>query len=272
MNGASVRFAWDFEWRLTLFSLLLFPALVSLGFWQLDRAEEKVALAAAEQARSVQRAQSLASLLSDSRPAELAFTPVELRGRFHPEWSVLKDNQLREGRYGVDVLGLFYDEDAQRWALLNRGWVLADPARRSLPAIEIPAGEITVQAAVYMPPGDPYTLAPENTESLEWPLLAQDPSDPLLQQAIATALGAELFPLELRLAPDQPGGFRRDWPLVNSSPAKHRGYALQWFTMAAALLVLFVLRSSNLWAVLRGRRGQEPGAGKATEHDGDQSQ
>jgi len=43
------------------------------------------------------------------------------------------------------------------------------------------------------------------------------------------------------------------WPVVNVSPAKHRGYAVQWFTMAAALIVFFVFRSSNLWALLRGK-------------------
>ena len=29
------------EWRITLFTLLLVPALLWLGFWQLDRADEK---------------------------------------------------------------------------------------------------------------------------------------------------------------------------------------------------------------------------------------
>ena len=63
--------------------------------------------------------------------------------------------------------------------------------------------------------------------------------------------------LQLRLAADQPAGFRRDWPVVNVSPAKHRGYALQWFTMAAVLLLLFVLRSSNIVGLLRGNHGEE---------------
>ena len=37
----------DFEWRITLFTLVLLPLLISLGFWQLQRAEEKAQLAAA---------------------------------------------------------------------------------------------------------------------------------------------------------------------------------------------------------------------------------
>jgi cytochrome oxidase assembly protein ShyY1 len=42
-----------------------------------------------------------------------------------------------------------------------------------------------------------------------------------------------------------------DWQLVNTSPDKHRAYAVQWFTMAVVLLVFFLLRSSNLWQLLR---------------------
>jgi cytochrome oxidase assembly protein ShyY1 len=81
----------------------------------------------------------------------------------------------------------------------------------------------------------------------------QSVSSPALQALLSAGLSEPLFPWELRLAPDQPGGFRRDWPVVNVSPEKHRGYALQWFTMAAALLLLFVFRSSNLLSLVRGQ-------------------
>ncbi|PTB95618.1 SURF1 family protein, partial [Marinobacter sp. Z-F4-2] len=32
---------WQFDWRLLMFSGLLLPVLLSLGVWQLNRAEEK---------------------------------------------------------------------------------------------------------------------------------------------------------------------------------------------------------------------------------------
>jgi cytochrome oxidase assembly protein ShyY1 len=250
------RLRFDLEWRLTAFTVLLFPALLSLGFWQLSRGEEKAAIAAAQEARAAQPPVPLAQLLRGAQRVELAYTPVRLRGEFHPAAMLLKDNQLRDGRYGVDVVALFRDADAGRWVLLNRGWVPADPARRSLPEIATPTAMQRLVASVYIPPGEPYTLAPEALPEA-WPLLVQNPVDPQLRRALEQRLGGDLYPFELRLAADQPAGFRRDWPVVNVSPAKHRGYAVQWFTMAAALLILFVLRSSNLYAVLRGR-SEEP--------------
>jgi cytochrome oxidase assembly protein ShyY1 len=244
---------WDIEWRLALFTALLLPLLVSLGFWQLSRAEEKVLLAEQETRRAARAPAPLADLLGGP-VSGLAFLPVKVSGYFHPEILIYKDNQLRGGRYGVDVLGLFYDRAADHWVLLNRGWVPADPARQSLPEVAIPDGELTLDTRAYVPPGEPYVLEAERFDRMTWPLLVQDIGAPALRRALEETLDAPLFAVELRLLPGQPGGFRRDWPIMNSSPAKHRGYALQWFTMAAALLLLFVLRSSNLAALLRGRR------------------
>ena len=243
----------DFEWRLTLFSAILLPLLIGLGFWQLERAEEKTRIAAQQAQRAALPAVPLSDLDARAEPHELAYRATEVSGHFHQSAVIYLDNQLRGGRYGVDVLGLFYDRGSDRWALLNRGWVPADPARRSLPDVPIPSGDMTLRASVYVPPGEPYTLAEEDYSALAWPLLVQDAGDAALHRALERELGGRLFPQVLRLGAAQPHGFRRDWPLVNSSPERHRAYALQWFTMAAALLLLFVLRCSNIAAVLRAR-------------------
>jgi len=39
---------------------------------------------------------------------------------------------------------------------------------------------------------------------------------------------------------------------VNMSPQMHQGYAVQWFAMAAVLLVFYLLRSSNVWQLVTG--------------------
>jgi cytochrome oxidase assembly protein ShyY1 len=163
------------------------------------------------------------------------------------------DNQLRGGRYGHDVISLFVDEASGCTVLLNRGWVPGDPARRSLPEIDVPRDELRLMARVYVSPGDPYVLEEERFDSLTDRMLVQQAGSPTLRAALAAAVDGPLFEHELRLLPGQPAGFRRDWPLMNVSPAKHQGYALQWFTMAAALALLFLLRSSNLATFWRRR-------------------
>ncbi|MFT7286445.1 MAG: surfeit locus 1 family protein [Halieaceae bacterium] len=249
------RLELDLEWRMTLLTVLLLPMLVALGFWQLQRADEKRELAERYSQRAAQAPVSLAALRdATSTPHERAFRRVYVSGHFVPEVVILLDNQVRDGRYGQDVLALFEDRESEFTVLLNRGWVPADPARRSLPQLEVPTGEIALLARVYVSPGEPYLLAEENFGEVTWPLLVQSPSSGALRQALQTRIDTPLFPQQLRLAADAEHGFRRDWPVVNVSPEKHQGYALQWFTMAAALLVFFCLRSSNLAAVLRSTR------------------
>jgi len=243
----------DLEWRTTVLTVVLAPILIALGFWQLERADEKRAIAAKNEVRAAAPAQALASV-ADRSPQGLAFRRVRLEGRFLPEPVIFLDNQIRDGRYGHDVLNLFLDEAAGEVVLLNRGWIPGDPSRRSLPDVSTPTETLTLQAAIYVPPGDPYTLAPETFASVAPRMLVQQANSPALRTVLESASGRPLFPRELRLEPGEEGGFRRDWPVVNVSPRKHQGYALQWFTMAAVLLLFFVLRSTNLTTVLGLRR------------------
>ncbi|EED32066.1 cytochrome oxidase complex biogenesis factor, membrane protein [gamma proteobacterium NOR5-3] len=241
----------DLEWRTTLATLLLFPALIVLGFWQLDRAQEKTDIALRESQRAMAPAVSLTTL-RDVAGAELAFRKVTVSGHYVQDAVILLDNQIRDGRYGHDVYGLFYDQPSEQYVLLNRGWVPGDSSRRSLPQIDVPVGDFTLNAKAYVPPGEPYLLAQDEFAGLQWPLLVQTADSQALRDLLQDELGAPVFATELRLAVDDATGFRRDWPVVNVSPQKHQGYALQWFTMAAALLLIFVFRSSNILSFRRG--------------------
>jgi len=247
----------DLEWRTTLLTALLLPALIALGFWQLERADEKTAIASQQAARVSAEARPLAELVDLAEP-ELAYRRAIVSGYFLPGVVIFLDNQMRDGRYGHDVYSVFVDEPSGLAVLLNRGWVTGDPARRSLPDTDIPEGSFRLTASVYVPPGEPYLLAADSVSSLDDPILVQDASARALRQLVSDSTGFRLFPRELRLAPDQPAGYRRDWPVVNVAPEKHRGYAVQWFTMAAALLLFFVARSSNILSVIRGDRGGAP--------------
>jgi len=250
----------DLEWRTTLLTLVLLPILVALGNWQLERADEKRELAARHAARQSAPPVSLVTL-EDRAPGALADRRVVLNGYYLDEPLIFIDNRLRNGRYGHDVVSVFMDEASGEAVLLNRGWVPGDPSRRSLPEVSTPPGVQVLEATVYVSPGDPYVLEADTFEELPPRVLVQENNSPALRRAVEAASSLRLFPRELRLLPGQPTGFRRDWPVVNQSARKHEGYALQWFTMAAVLCLVFVLRSSNLAAVLGyRRRAGEPAA------------
>ena len=72
-------------------------------------------------------------------------------------------------------------------------------------------------------------------------------------QALAPALGvAALAPRVLRLDPDLPIGYARDLDLLPNTlpPERHLGYAVQWFALALAMLVIAALLT---WRLRGGR-------------------
>ena len=244
----SQGFRFEADWRTTLFALVLVPALAGLGFWQLSRAEEKAVIAEEFERKRAREPAALAEL-AGAESAELAYHPVRLSGQFRSEY-FLQDNRLVQGRYGNEVLGVF-ELAGGGLALVNRGWIVADPARQSLPEAPVVEGPVSITGSVYVAPGAAYTLA-EDPYLGDWPIRVQA----LDMAKAAGALGVtedKLFAYPVRIDEGQAGALYVDWPVVNVSPAKHFGYAVQWFAMSMVLAVLYILRSTNLLALWRGR-------------------
>ncbi len=239
----------DPEWRITLFTVILVPLMASLGFWQLQRAEEKALLAADWEVRQRQAPVPLGQLVGKS-PDDIAYQRVALSGTVSGEEYFLLDNKIRQGRFGYEVLAVLHGGEQQ--VLVNRGWIEADPARRSLPQVPALDGRLEWTGHVYVSPGEPYLLA-EQQLSEGWPKLIQA----VEMEKIQPILGGDVFPYPVRLEAEQPGALVTDWLIVNVSPGKHRGYAVQWFSMAVVLLIFYLLRCSNLWQVISGRTEKE---------------
>ncbi|MEM6579981.1 MAG: SURF1 family protein [Pseudomonadota bacterium] len=254
MSGSRPPLSLDLEWRTTLFVLLLFPLLIALGFWQLSRADEKAAMELSWDIRQNQPPEALAGLFD--QPAEaLAYLPVVVTGEFLQDRHFLLDNRVRQGIFGYEVLSVMKLDATADLAIINRGWVPGDPARRELPVIPNVEGSVVLRGHVYVPPGDPYLLAEQELAN-EWPKLVQAVEMDKLSAALRPLETGAVFPYEVRSDDGQPGALSVEWQLINVSPVKHQAYAVQWFAMAAALLLLFVFRSSNLWHWLRPKKSQ----------------
>ena len=214
----------------TLVVLALLPGLIALGCWQLRRADEKRDLLATYTERQIEAPVTADRLRQLPDPA---FYPVHLYGRFDAGHSLLLDNQMRDGKAGVELLQPFHDQASGLWLLVNRGW-LAWPDRRVPVRFDTPSQALALDATVYVPPGKTFQLHPDNPDG-QWPqlLTAIDPAG-LWQQ-----LGREGFAQELRLQPG-PAAYRLDWPVVAMGPEKHQGYAVQWFALASALVLLYL--------------------------------
>lgn len=243
MSASKVGFRFQPEWRISLLTALLLPTLVGLGFWQIQRAEEKASLASAFEEQQLMPPAALTALWES--PAEtLAYRSVEVVGEYVPDAYFLLDNRTWEGQSGYEVLQVMRLETGEG-VLINRGWVSAGADRGHLPEVPAPSSGQRITGHVYVSPGQPYLLAPQ-VLSDDWPQRIQAVEMDKLAVPVQSRLGGRLFPYPIRIDAEAPGALRVNWTVINVSPDKHYAYAVQWFSMALVLLLVYLLQSSNL--------------------------
>lgn len=212
------------------------PVLIALGFWQLDRAEQKGALVAA-----FERMADAPPIAADvgrmgERPTQ--YRRVVVTGEYLAERSLLRDNITHKGRAGYHVLTPLRIEGYEAAVLVNRGWVQAGRTRDTLPVFETPRGRIEVRGMVYAPSDRQIVLGPEEAHGGAWPRVIQRIDFADLEEQ----LGVKLLSYTIRLSAEARGGFVRDWrPHYGAGgPETHRAYAIQWFSFAVIFLVVYL--------------------------------
>lgn len=228
-------YRWDSNWKITLIVLLTLMLLMRLGFWQLSRAEEKKVLQLTFEQHAVKQP-LLADELTQLTETELPFRPVILQGHYQNSQTVLLDNQINQGKVGYQLLTPFVVQSGKIF-LINRGWIAGYPDRH-LPTVPNVNGAVSIVASIYIPLGKAVVLA-----QAKWPqaqsLVVQSVDIPKLSKHYDT----EFYRYTLRLQQGYSGALNIDWPLINTAPEKHTGYAVQWFLMALALLGFWLYSS-----------------------------
>jgi cytochrome oxidase assembly protein ShyY1 len=229
-------------WFGSVLALAATVAFTSLGLWQWGRAEWKArylaAYAAALAAKPVPFAEALAGL--DLVRGEDLPVRVSGTGVYDPVRSVLLDNQRRGAEVGVLLFTLFHPSDGAPPLLVNRGWLPLDAERRLAQPIETPTDPVPASGLLRRPPSSGIRLGPA-------PSLAANAGMPQLTwldpAELAAAWQMTLPPVVLELDPRSPAGFRRDTdPLPNTlPPEQHRGYAVQWWALATAVVTIWLV-------------------------------
>jgi len=236
---------WQVHRSTTLLALVLLPLLLTLGNWQLRRAEEK----RVAQNELTQRAAQPPIDIEDLGAAPAAYTRVRVSGQYDSARNFLLDNRVHEGRFGYEVVTSFQPQHSGVKLLVDRGWVQGDAGRRQRPSIDAIAGSVVLTGTLYRDTGT-YQLG-ELVDEGQWPKLIQNLRTDELQQL----LGEPVYPFVLRLDADAPGAYIVNWRIFNPGfgPERHIAYAVTWFAMAFTLVMAWLLSSSSLWQFLRGK-------------------
>jgi surfeit locus 1 family protein len=218
----------------TVLTLVLLALLLSLGRWQLRRAEQKRALYDA-----FARGADATQVIDWRTPPVPRFQHVEAQGTYDGSRQILIDNMTGAGGAGYFVVTPFALAGGG-WLLVNRGWVPLGASRAELPNVAVAGRARTVRGrADHLPApgirmGHPAALRPP------FPVVANFPSHRDIENLVhenAWSAAADLVLLDA----DQPDGYGRRWQPPGLPPVRHFAYAMQWFGLAIALAVIYVV-------------------------------
>lgn len=218
----------------TLIMLVLLPIFIALGFWQLQRAEEKRQILAKQLERQQSAPIQLDATLHYAETMQ--YKPVIVQGIFDTQYQIYIDNKIYHGQAGYQVVTPLRLEHSQKHVLINRGWVPMGASRAILPIVPTPTTVVTVSGFMDIPHRDVVNMSGQNRSNSGWPAVLRWVDGDALQRE--TKL--DLLPMIILQAPDTEHGFSREWHFVNSTPEKSTSYAVQWFSFAGLLLIIYV--------------------------------
>jgi surfeit locus 1 family protein len=209
---------------------------VRLGFWQLDRLEDRRTRNEAIRAATALPPLTLDAegfrAAADADPAASAWRRAEAAGRFLPAGEQVVRGRSRDGRPGVLVATPLAAEHGT--VIVLRGWVPApDGATIDRGAVAAPGGEVRVSGVLVPLPADPRRGVPIPTPRGDSTWRGLEVS------AASGRAPGPVLPLYLQLLADGrvSDGPPFPEPLPELTAGSHLGYAVQWFSFAAIALV-----------------------------------
>lgn len=215
---------------------VVFPILLGLGYWQMHRAGEKQMLV---EQRAMGEVTAPLTLSSGSQLTESdRYRQAVVRGHYAAEQQWLLDNRVYRGQPGYHVFTPFRPDGADAATLLvNRGWIAVGASREFLPALPVTDQHVTLSGRLDSPASVGLVIGEVPLRSVADKVVVQS----LDVAALADAQGAALLRYALVIDDGQAGGLEYDWsPIPQIGPEKHLGYAVQWFGLAVALLIIYV--------------------------------
>jgi surfeit locus 1 family protein len=220
----------------TLFTIPVLLMCVALGVWQLQRLEWKRGLIAERDTAVAASPVPVPRSLAEARALE--FHPVTDDGVFLHDKEIYLNAIGPRGDAGFHVLTPLRQADS-RIVFVNRGFVPVerrDPATRA--AGQLP-GTVHISGLLRLPPGKrPGWFLPDNRPDLNYWFWIDLPA-----MAAADRLSpAEVAPFYIDAdATPNPGGWPQGGMTPLDLPNNHLQYAITWFSLAAALVVIYVV-------------------------------
>lgn len=227
----------------SIVTLIAVSIMLRLGFWQLQRMEEKEV-----------RLQSIANkkitgpldLESIEEFLDIQDVPVTFKGALLRNNVFLWDNRVVQGKVGYEVIVPV--ETNIGTVLTNWGWIRGTGYRDKLPDVVFPEKVFTSKlspdnlhqfSGKIWQPSDNVFIVDTPQQTGQWPLVVQEVN----VSQISEILGESLLPFVVALELPSDSGFVSNHKPVVMPPEKHLGYAIQWFGLAIGCFLVFIFAS-----------------------------
>jgi len=235
------------RWLLaTVLVLAAAAALVRLGIWQLDRLEWRRSLNARITEQQAADPLALNRETLDLDLYSMEYRQVTVRGTYLPADEIVLRNQVWLGEFGsqlgVKLFTPLLIEGAHTAILVERGWIPDEDAENRTPYRE--AGMVTVSGQLRRAETDMDLTASLHPDPTLTPgQIRLDAWNNLDLERLAAQMDVDLLPVYLQRLPTGPQTEPpyANPPVLDLSEGSHLGYAIQWLSFAALLVLGYPL-------------------------------
>ena len=230
----------SFNYKLlpTLVFIIFFTLFIKLGFWQLDRADQKKIINMAFVDRQSQPPIPLNNETIQMPIEDIIWHHVTISGEFLNDKNIILDNQVVQEKIGFLIYTPFKILDSNRTILVNRGWYPLSNSRNDVPNIPPIKGAQAIEGEINQMPSSGISLGKVVTEKLDESSFRLQKMD---YEVLCSLLGKDLMRYVVKLKKPI---FDKTYILDSGIPVpdsdKNYGYAFQWFAMAFTLFIIFI--------------------------------
>ena len=219
----------NFKSKILIFAIIFVPITISLGLWQIERANEKKVIISNYDKLLV----STPIALQKEQPLE-NWQPIETVGAYQ-DLVIYEDNAINSGKAGFKVYHLFQNGDGT-FIFVHRGFIERNLIKNNLPRIDTPVGKKNIKGTTLFKQNNTFV---KNIEESDIRII-QEFNTSVLIERFPILKDRYLHPFLFNLNVRDADKFQPIEKPVNMTATKHIGYAIQWFGLCAALIILTI--------------------------------
>ncbi len=217
----------SFKLKILIFAIIFAPLTFSLGVWQVNRANEKIEI--------IENYDKL--LFSDPLVLDndhKNWQPIKTSGKFE-DLVVYEDNAILDGKAGYKIYHLFKNLDSS-YIFVHRGFRERNRIKNNLPVVEVPEGFQNLEGKVLRRANNSFV---QNIQESD-PRIIQEFDLSYLKERYSSLENKDIYVYLFNLQEEDEMKFSSIEKPVNMSSSKHIGYAIQWFGLCLALMILTI--------------------------------